>query len=579
MKKYYFLALATLLLTGSLSAATIFVSPTGLVGNDGTSWSTPKDLLSGINAATATDEIWVKSGTYPISAVVSLVGKKIYGGFVGTETSLLERVKSDLDGNGLVEPWEFNNLSIVDGQRQYPVFSVSGKWSVVDGLVFQHGFYNVANTTTNVGTGLHVNGAVSDTIDVKNCIVRYNRSTADGNPGGNLKDGSAGLCAMGPNVTVDGCLIEKDTLDLSTNTIYTVGMLTNGTGAEIINGCIKNSIIRNNLTLTKVSASGTNIYNFIRGGGVFVKYNINTLNAIPRVINCIVANNEVRSYGQTSGLSGGGLYQYDAGYVENCTIVNNKFTPYLNADGTGTRATGDGAGFYSRMGSTATAAFPNRYLYNTVVWGNISTAAKTVVSGFSDEFANEIYLKSTPNWSSFEFKNVVTTENYGGASKVGTNTASGVVYHTASNCRIDCSKDNAIVGFVSPSTIVGVGTDAEVKANWSITENSFLKGKGFPISDITKDFMGNTYNATTPAVGAYEYHINTAFGNIVDLSGIYRSGNIVYGIEAGDKVIAYTLTGSTVMNSISNDSQILLPKNGYYLVRVIKNNGKTIIIK
>ena len=121
MKKFYTLFFVLTVLICTINAATIYVSSVGTGG--GTSWTDTKDLAAAITAATSSDEIWVKAGTYNATAtILSLVSKKIYGGFAGTESVKTERVKSDMDGNGLTEPWEFTNESKIDGGGLYRVF-------------------------------------------------------------------------------------------------------------------------------------------------------------------------------------------------------------------------------------------------------------------------------------------------------------------------------------------------------------------------------------------------------------------------------------------------------------------------
>jgi len=79
----------------SLSGATIHVDAS-LSGGDGISWATAYgDLQDALSTAMTGDEIWVKNGTYfPTSGTDRNVyfqvpsGVKLYGGFVGTETSL-----------------------------------------------------------------------------------------------------------------------------------------------------------------------------------------------------------------------------------------------------------------------------------------------------------------------------------------------------------------------------------------------------------------------------------------------------------------------------------------------------------
>ncbi len=85
----------SLLACCSLSAATIYVDA-AMSGGDGLSWSSAYgDLQDALAAASAGDEIWVKNGTYlPTTGTDRNAyfqvpsGVKLYGGFLGTETSL-----------------------------------------------------------------------------------------------------------------------------------------------------------------------------------------------------------------------------------------------------------------------------------------------------------------------------------------------------------------------------------------------------------------------------------------------------------------------------------------------------------
>ncbi len=79
----------------TLSGATIYVDAS-LSGGTGTSWATAYgDLQDALTTAAAGDEIWVRNGTYlPTTSTDRNVsfevpsGVKLYGGFLGTETSL-----------------------------------------------------------------------------------------------------------------------------------------------------------------------------------------------------------------------------------------------------------------------------------------------------------------------------------------------------------------------------------------------------------------------------------------------------------------------------------------------------------
>src|SRR5262245_4911945 len=80
------------------AAGIIFVVPGGASAQTGASWSDAKDLQAALTAATSGDQIWVKAGTYKPttgtnrSATFQLKnGVALYGGFAGTESSLIQR--------------------------------------------------------------------------------------------------------------------------------------------------------------------------------------------------------------------------------------------------------------------------------------------------------------------------------------------------------------------------------------------------------------------------------------------------------------------------------------------------------
>ena len=108
-KNVRILFLVSMFLLAIISAAnakTIYTDADRPPGGDGLSWSTAfKDLQDGLADAGGGDEIWVAAGTYYPSVEVGGIGSRyqafqmkngvaIYGGFVGTETSLAQRATS-----------------------------------------------------------------------------------------------------------------------------------------------------------------------------------------------------------------------------------------------------------------------------------------------------------------------------------------------------------------------------------------------------------------------------------------------------------------------------------------------------
>jgi hypothetical protein len=75
------------------AASVVYVVPGGAGAQTGADWANAKDLQYALTAATSSDQIWVKAGTYKPttgtdrSATFQLKsGVAVYGGFNGTET-------------------------------------------------------------------------------------------------------------------------------------------------------------------------------------------------------------------------------------------------------------------------------------------------------------------------------------------------------------------------------------------------------------------------------------------------------------------------------------------------------------
>ena len=71
-----------------------------------------------IDASTNGNQIWIASGTYSLNTTLEMKeGVSIYGSFFGDETTITARPKSDLDGNGTIDAWEFTHATVLDGQN------------------------------------------------------------------------------------------------------------------------------------------------------------------------------------------------------------------------------------------------------------------------------------------------------------------------------------------------------------------------------------------------------------------------------------------------------------------------------
>jgi hypothetical protein len=448
----------------SLQAKVYYVTPdaTAIASKSGIdSWSKPVTLTSAIDLAAAdSDEVWIKGGTYfihrPLStrkAGITLNSgiKQIYGGFAGTETDKKQRLRSDLDGNGNVSPWEFTNLSILDGstledysvtytlkQEIYStlstkpdvtgtflnptvkcVLSIEGSANhIVDGLVVQNGKFDGDSYAAGIN--------VSVPAIVRNCIVRKCSTTRVENfKGGSSHSSTGSLRAAGPLVVVDGCLVEDNTEGPMMPGCFTSGAVC------LSEATFKNSVVRNNISYVRSSAvDGTGFASGElaalgltapttvqlgtgRAAGIYMT-GPSAGKKVATVSNCVVANNEIVSYdpiyvssSSYSNTYGAGITADNRGIIMNCVVVNNKAGyATLNTSTALPTITNEGIGVYLRSSNTnySTTAFPlatppvlayqhNTVVgcYNTISLGNVGTATTSATKADITMKANQAY--------------------------------------------------------------------------------------------------------------------------------------------------------------------------------------------
>ena len=322
------LAVGFILLMGvTAKGATYFVKTNGSSAWANVSGGTVKELASGnaitafttINAAaTGADTYYFAPGTYNINGVLPLTTGQIYGGFSGNETSISDlttRLTSDLDGNGIVEPWELSNVvtftittftySNATGTANRTL-SVTGTGGEVNGITFYDINYNTTGGNGAILLG-EVSSAPSDGFNtakagkLTQCIVRQiKNSTAYGV-----------VMITNANSVVDKCLIEDSRVIAGNGTIF----------MNKYGGTVSNSVIRNNI----VSAYG---------GAIWM--GATTGNSVDASANAIVSNCAI--YNNTAGTNGGAIRAEALNstgakgiQIVNCTVVNNKTTTSSSA--------------------------------------------------------------------------------------------------------------------------------------------------------------------------------------------------------------------------------------------------------
>lgn len=197
--------LGAVFLSSAVAEAKIIYVNGALAGaGNGASWTTAyKDLQKALAASAAGDSIYVARGTYypdeqsyaggdrEISFV--LKGVKLYGGFVGNETSPSQRTAYSgvgPAGAGL----DLANVTILSGEI-WPIdpddedtFGFERYWSLhvvtltanstLDGVVVQRGRANGDENPANQGGGVLV--PTGKTVTINNCTIRDNQSASSG---------------------------------------------------------------------------------------------------------------------------------------------------------------------------------------------------------------------------------------------------------------------------------------------------------------------------------------------------------------------------------------------------------------
>jgi hypothetical protein len=293
-------------------AAKRFVKPVSAGSGNATSWSNASSDLAGVlNASSAGDTVWVANGTYKptntsnraISFVINS-GVVVLGGFVGTETSPIQRpvfdvnnIQTNLSGNIGTAALSDNSYNVVrmigstastvlerfqifnGSSNQTDPVSTGGGIYIENGspqiykcVFFGHnassgggiGFYASAVGTFNpvisesvfynnyapYGGALSIFRTSSSAVnfDIKKCVFTAN----DGSYGGAINNHSG-------NITISNSIINSNHSDYGGG-IYTEGVgSTTATGKAIMN--IVNSTFTNNSF--NAGGSGSSIHNFV----------------------------------------------------------------------------------------------------------------------------------------------------------------------------------------------------------------------------------------------------------------------------------------------------------------------------
>ena len=543
------------------NAGTVYyVSSTATLGlQNGSSWDNAF-LSPGAAIASTTpvsgDEIWVKQGTYVITAQLSWeTGQSFYGGFVGTETLRSQRstdaTLTVLDGNNLFRVLNAPSMASPttwDGFTIQKGLSSGGgggaflqKNAILSNCIFQN------NKATDFGGGaIYIQGATgdADSIKVINCTIKNNTMTKTGS----AKRGGGGIYVKAGSfkTVIRGCTIESNTADGLAGTSDIAGG-----GVYLCDGTLDASTIKNNIITNRAAASPFTLSTNgkCQGGGIFIMPQAITTNPIT-VRNCTVSGN------YSEGSVGGGIS------IDPLFVAGTVITAPVNV--TRTIITNNWA--YKAGGGVMTdglepSSTSNYVFANCVIANNESS---TIAAGGGGAFINNVtaYTGTVSFTNCTVVNNKMLTSNYGGAGIYYNNIKSDItncafwgnggvttfynikVKNTlTTNKLINCVFDSHFnelevspvatpadltgkvivdvnntgstggtlyANFTSPTNFIGktlVAGDITslASADWSIASTSACKDAGTTVASVTNDILGTPRpQGAAYDIGAYE---------------------------------------------------------------------------
>lgn len=508
---------------------------------------------TGLNLVTG-DEVWVAKGSYPFSKQLPAItnGITIYGGFSGTETAVSQRTKSDLDGNGIVEPWEFTNTTKFVGLGNSSSTSQNFRMMILnagktlDGVTISDIYYSNSGGTTYAAGGEIQTGAL-----IRNSIIQNISSVCTSNNGVN----GGGLYVNRGGM--DGCLVENCYCDIlssgNTGTTAGAGVLVNGSANDNTSPCtgyVINSVIRN------CTAGSTTGSKNASGGGIYA-------NIGARVENCVIYNNSAFANGgnsQGGGIIGntGGDSNLKGNYFVNLTVVNNFSNGYPS---------------FFPASNYASA-------YNCIVWQN-GTSSAPVAPATTYSASSCIRISSTTTITGYPYLDYMFY-NTDATTPItnGTNNKANPFTSYTTKVIFSGADNSTYPGFFRPTNFVGsssVTSDITNirQANWTLSSTSPIINKG--VAAPTNTIATTSLQVSSPYVSGG----NTFAFSPSDITGatvgtqyqLGAYGRVTYklNVVVGTNGSLYEADGITTSKSVypifANDTKIfkVVPANGYIL--------------
>jgi predicted outer membrane repeat protein len=464
---------------------------------DGRGWKNAYTTINDAeNNAPAGSEIWIKKGTYTLTATIN-VSKNIslYGGFDGNESRRGDR-SSDaaltiINGNGMqiMTVTGSSGKIVIDGITFSHGNSGSGGGAIsvtgASSLIVRNSFFSV-NTTTGNG------GAIAS---IGTGVISISGSTFTGNE--TFSSGGAIYCSGG-SLEVSDCMFGDKNLTAITPGVSNVAAI-NG-GAVYTSDCdtnIKDSYFYYNNTYTAstggggvcLSGTGTGyigncsfvgnrIDNGARGGGVLLYSKTMTID------HCFIKENNATN-------DGGGVC-----VVETSAPPKVKITHTIISENT---CGGSGGGMWQQEGELE--------IKNSLICDNINGSDTTQV-----DFNNSSLMFLLYNCTIISYNRVTSAYTVVGNLRYGTiincvifgsdvNLTNNFLYNVATNIALGDYTENNNPQTINESDFVNFAA-----RNYRPSSSSRLRNNGRTVSGIGNiDLDGNPRVRGTIDIGAYEY--------------------------------------------------------------------------
>ncbi len=486
MYKLHTLAFFIAILTAVNVQAQIYVSQFALGGNnDGTSWTDAYlDLAPALDAAIEDDEIWIALGEYFPPAVMIDDGDgidtthafyldknlKIYGGFVGNETSVDQAnplfnpviLNGDMADDDII-----NRFDTLKDDNAHHIFYLTDNImasTVLSGLFIWRGYAN--SDATGEGGGIYCEGMPT----IQNCTV----SECFAEDGGGIY--LEGLETA--SVTIDNC-------DLDRNGAA-------GAGSAIYAGDLVNLSITN----TKVSRNRMS-----EDGSIYLE-SIDNVN----LFNCEIRDNGAQFSPAINALVVGDLS------VDQCEIRNNHATGafVMSIEDAGT-AVFNRTKIYNNTADTFSAGLINvtgdLFLTNCLIAAN--QVAGQNMAGQLTAVSRVVLLHSTisgEHTPSISVQGSLETSNsIFHCTEVGAYQGLGPITSAGGNL---CSDGSMNIGLILATDFTSVDPDLEDIAAGDYVPKPVSPCVGAAVpSSVVVDIEGNSRDAN-PDIGAYEYVVS-----------------------------------------------------------------------